>query len=205
LAKLLLVRHGQTEYNNSFMFAGSIDSPLTPAGQQQTELLRDRLAKEKIDAAVSSTMKRAMKTASTIIDGRNIKLTTYPELREMNYGKIEGMTFGEIHHCYPDVAASIEKHDCKVSFPGGEFFIDLETRTAKIAEELKSYPKEQTILVVAHGGPLRMLICKLLETEIELWWKLRIDNASLSIVDTYPEGAILSLLNDISHLSGKAG
>jgi len=195
------VRHGQTELNTSFKFAGSIDSELSPGGYKQIEKLRDRLADEKIDAVICSDLKRAKESAAIIAAGRQLELHTYPELRELNYGKLEGLTFGEIHHNYPDVSASIDKHDYLVNFPGGECFGDLEKRIGTMVVELKGYPADQTILVVTHGGPLRMLVCKLLETGVELWWRLRIDNASLTIIDMYPDGAILSLLNDVSHLN----
>jgi alpha-ribazole phosphatase len=200
MSKLLLVRHGLTELNSSFKFAGITDIEMNTTGQGQIAKLRDRLSTNKIDTVCCSDMKRAIYSAEIITKGRNIPITTYPELREMNYGQIEGMSFGEIHHCFPDVARSIEERSCQVSFPGGEGFIELEARIRKFTRELKRYNPEHTVLIVSHGGALRMLICLLLETNIDFWWHLRIDNASLSIVDNHQKGAILTLLNDVSHL-----
>ena len=89
----------------------------------------------------------------------------------------------------------------ELNFPSGESFTDLTARISRIARTLRQYPPEQTILVVGHSGPLGVLVCTLLEIDMEVWWRLRIDNASLSIVNTYPHFAILNLLNDVSHLS----
>jgi len=200
MSKLLLVRHGLTELNSSFKFAGITDIEISTLGQKQIEKLRDRLSTSKIDAVCCSDMKRTITSARIISSSRNLPMTTYPELREMNYGQIEGMSFGEIHHCFPNVARSIEDRNCQISFPGGESFIELENRIRKFTRELQRYSVEETILIVSHGGALRMLICILLETNIDIWWHLRIDNASLSIIDNHQKGAILTLLNDVSHL-----
>ena len=201
MAKLLLVRHGLTDLNAAFRFAGSLDSDLSPAGHRQIEKIRDRLVSEKIDAAFCSDLKRARVSAEIITSGRNVAIKSYSELREMNYGQVEGYTFNEINNCFPYTAASLINHDCKVKFPGGECFTDLEARVRTFAGELKQFSSGQTVLIVSHGGPLRMLVCVLLEAGLDIWWKLRIDNASLTIIETFPNTAVLNLLNDTSHLS----
>jgi alpha-ribazole phosphatase len=189
--------------NAAFRFDGSTDADMSPAGVRQIERVRDRLSGRRIDAACSSDLRRAVTSAQIITAGRNIEYNQFPELREMDYGDIEGMTFGEIHHTFPDVARSIESRDCSVSFPRGECFTDFEKRLRAFASVLEKYAPEQTVLIVAHGGALRMLLCVLLEAGLEFWWKINIDNASLSIVDTYPGGNLLTLLNDVSHLEVK--
>lgn len=85
-------------------------------------------------------------------------------------------------------------------FPGGESVDELNTRVIKFLDKLKKHSEDQTILVVAHSAPLRLIICHLLGVELWRWRQFRLDLASLSILETYPQGAILSLLNDTSHL-----
>jgi broad specificity phosphatase PhoE len=92
------------------------------------------------------------------------------------------------------------KRSINLNFPEGESLRDLGLRINKFAEVLKQCPPQQTVLVVGHSGPLGALICTLLGFGIEAFWRLYIDNASLSIVNTYPHFAILNLLNDVSHL-----
>jgi broad specificity phosphatase PhoE len=202
LAKILIVRHGLTEFNSTRKFCGITDIDMSPLGYKQIEKVRDRLAKQKIDAVFSSDLKRARISAEIITQGRNLEIKTVPELREMNYGQCETLTWDEISKDYPAVTGDMVKRSLNLNFPEGESLSDLGSRINKFAEVLKQYPAEQTILVVGHSGPLGALICTLLEFGITAFWRLYIDNASLSIVNTYTNFAILNLLNDVSHLDG---
>ena len=200
MPKLLLVRHGITEYNSNRRFAGYSDIEMSSAGYRQVEGLRDRLADEKIDAVYSSDLKRAVVTAETISSGRNVDIVTCPELREINYGDAEGLTFQEISRLYTEVAELITNFSLRLEFPGGESFEGFIARTTEFFNRLQQHIPEQTILIVSHSGPLRVLLCHLLGIDQSHWRNFRIDNASLSIVETYPQRAIISLLNDTSHL-----
>ena len=82
----------------------------------------------------------------------------------------------------------------------GESFEGFKERTSAFLGKLESHTPSETILIVSHSGPLRVLVCRLLGIDQGHWWQIRFDNASLSIVETYPQGAIINLLNDTSHL-----
>lgn len=200
MPRLFLVRHGITEFNSTRRFAGYWDGELSAEGLRQVEKLRDRLTKEKIDAIYCSDLKRALVTAEIISSGRNAEITICPELREINYGEVEGLTFEEIGHRYPELWESIINFSLELSFPGGESFKEFVARTRKFLDRLNKHSAEQTILIVAHGGPLRVLVCELLGIDQSHWRQFRFDNASLSIVETYPQREILNLFNDTSHL-----
>ncbi len=200
MSKLLLVRHGITEFNSTQRFAGYSDVELSTDGIRQVEKLRDRLAKEKIDAVFCSDLKRAVVTAEVISSGHKVRIVTCSELREINYGDAEGLTFREMGHRYPEVTEAIRNFSLEVKFPGGESFEEFIARTSTFLDRLNKYSPEQTILIVSHSGPLRVLICNLLGIDQSYWRQFRCDNASLSIVETYRQLAILSLLNDTSHL-----
>ena len=200
MARLFLVRHGITDYNSSRKFLGHTDAELSAEGFWQVEKLRDRMAKEKIDAIYSSDLKRAMSSAEVISDRHEAEIISCPELREINYGETECLTFEEIRKQYPELAEAINKFSPDLSFPGGESLQGFIARTLKFLDRLKLHAPEQKILIVSHGGPMRTLLCDLLGVGQTYWRTFRLDNASLSIVDTYPQRAILSLLNDTSHL-----
>lgn len=205
MPRLLLVRHGITETNATRKFTGQSDIDINADGYRQAEELRDRLADEKIDAVYSSDLKRAITTAGVICSPHQLEITACPEIRELNYGEAEGLTYKEISEKYPDLSEMIAKYSPVLSFPGGESFSDLTDRAGRFLEIINNHPTDQTILVVSHGGMLRTLICQLLGMDQEHWPKFRFDNASLTIVDIYPQRAILSLLNDTSHLKDKGG
>lgn len=200
MPRLLLVRHGITEFNSTRRFSGYSDPEMSTAGYEQVERLCDRLANEKIDAVYSSDLKRALVTAEVISSGREVDIVACPELREMNYGDAEGLTFQEISSRYPDVAKLIANFNLELKFPGGESFRGFIERTSKFLDRLNEHAPSESILVVAHSGPLRVLVCALLGIDQNHWRQIGCDNASLSIMSTYPQGAILSLLNDTSHL-----
>ena len=202
MSKLLLVRHGLTDFNSNRRFGGYSDIEMSPVGCRQAESLRDRLAEQRIDAVYSSDLKRALNTAEIISAGREIEVITCPELREMNYGYAEGLTFDQISELYPDVAELCLNFSLLLKFPGGEGFEEFIERTIKFVDRLKEHALEETVLVVSHNGPLRVLVCHFLGIDQQHWEQIRISNASLSIVETYPQRVVLSLMNDTSHLTG---
>jgi len=204
LSKLFLVRHGETALNSAERFCGQNDIELSVDGLGQVERLRDRLATQRIDVIYSSDLKRALVTAKTIASGRQLEIIACPELREINFGEVEGLTFAEIIQRYPEMAELWTNWNLELRFPGGESVDELDTRVTKFLKRLKAHAPEETILIVAHSAPLRLIICHLLGIELCHWRQFRLGLASLSILDTYPQGAIVSLLSDTSHL-GKEG
>ena len=201
MSRLLLVRHGETELNSAERYWGQSDVKLSALGLRQAERLHDRLAAQKIDAVYSSDLQRALATAKTIASGHRLDVTICAELREINFGKLEGLNFEEISQLFPEFTAKWKvQRNTDIEFPGGESLDQLHSRVRNFVDRLKKGKAEETVLVVAHAGVLRSLICQLMEIELRYIYQIRLDLASLSIVETYPEGAIVSLLNDTSHL-----
>jgi len=204
LTRLLLVRHGLTEYNSTRRFAGSTDIELSPLGREQVARLRERLADQRIDFVYCSNLRRARVTAEMLIEGRCLTITPCPELREVDYGECEGLTYSQIKERFPTVADGVVAPERGLEFPGGESFAAMVERINQFKERLARHAPNDTVLVVSHSGPLRSLVCSMLGVSQGCWRQLRIDNASLSIIDIYPRGTILSLLNGTSHLKGLA-
>lgn len=200
MPKILMVRHGITETNIANQFTGHTDIGLAEEGIRQAEKLGERLAGTQIDAIYSSDLKRAVLTAEAISRKHEKEISRCGELREMDYGEAEGLTYAEIKENMPEIADAIFEFDQALSFPGGESMQALISRGIKFLERLNGHGQDETILIVTHGGMLRTLLCELLEIGQENWRKFRFDNASLTIVDIYPRRTILSLLNDTSHL-----
>ncbi len=200
LSRLLLVRHGDTELNSNRRFQGYSNVELNADGCWQAKKLRDRLAAEKMDVIYSSDLRRALATAQTVASRHQLEVAPCAELREVNFGNLEGLTYDEIGRLYPEVAKLWEARSRRLKFPGGESLSEFYKRVGKFLGRLEKLAPEQTILIVAHSGPLRILMCYLLGIELWHWRQFRLDVTSLSIVETYPGIAVMSLLNDISHL-----
>ena len=200
MSRLLLVRHGETELNSAERYWGHSDVKLSPLGLRQAERLRDRLAIERIDAVYSSDLQRALATAKIIASRHQLDVITCAELREINFGKLEGLNFEEISQLFPEFAAKWRvQRSTNIEFPGGESLDQLNKRVRNFVGRLKKRKADETVLVVAHAGVLRSLICQLMGLELQHIYHIRLDLASLSILETYPTGAILTLLNDVSH------
>jgi len=200
LSRLLLVRHGDTNLDSNIRFWGKTDVELSPGGLRQAEKLRDRLATQKIDAIYASKLRRARVTAEIIASRHSLDVSTRAELAEIDFGSVEGLTFEEINRLHPELAEVLSKWNPHPRFPGGENLEDLDIRVQKFLKRLKNHQAEETVLIVAHAGTLRLMICDLLSIGLEHWRHMQVDLASLSIIKTYTQGAILSLLNDVSHL-----
>lgn len=200
MSHLLLVRHGNTKLNSAERFWGQTDVELNDAGVEQAQHLRDRLADQKIAAIYASDLKRAVRTAEIIACAHEVKIATCAELREINFGHVEGLTFEEIKQRYPELTESWLSWSLSMRFPGGESVDELDTRVRRFLTHLEKHNDDEVVLIVAHSASLRLLVCHLLGVDPQHWRQFRLDLASLSILDTYPQGAILNLLNDISHL-----
>jgi alpha-ribazole phosphatase len=200
MSRLLLVRHGATELTTNMRFQGQINTELNAEGYKQVEKLRDRLTTEKIDQIYCSDLKRAMATAEVINSRHKADITACPELREISYGEVEGMAYDDIRRLHPDVADCCVNWSTQLKFPGGESFSEFTKRVNQFTEELNKHTPEQNILIVAHGGTLRVVLCQLLGLELWRWRQFQINVASLSIVEKRSDIAILNLFNDTSHL-----
>jgi len=200
LPRLLLVRHGETELKSSERLWGHTDAKLGALGLKQAKKLRDRLASEKIDIVYSSNMQRALVTAETIASRHQLAVVTCAELHEVNFGKIEGLTISEANQRYPELAKLRMQRDLNLKYPGGDSLIEFSKRTSKFLDRLEQHTDDEIILIVAHYGVLRILICRLLDIDLRFLWQFHLDLASLSIIETNQQSAILKLLNDVSHL-----
>lgn len=200
MSRLLLVRHGNTRQNSAKRFWGKTDVELSADGVRQAEKLRDRLATQKIDTIYASKLSRARVTAEIIASRHPLNIATHAELGEIDFGQVEGLTFAEINRLHPELSEAMSQWGTRPEFPGGESLDDLDQRVQGFLKRLKQHGPEATILIVSHAGTLRLMICNLLGIGKKHWRHMQLDLASLSIVETYPQGAVLSLLNDVSHL-----
>lgn len=201
--RVFLIRHGETLWNSKMKFQGHVDIPLSDRGIEQARALAGRLADRKISAVYCSDLGRAVETARFIAEPRGLDLITLPALREMHFGRWEGLTFKEIKEEYGDLIRQWWANPLGMRVPGGEGLSDLLSRVVPAVREIvERHPGEQ-VAVVCHGGPVRCLVGTVLNMDLNKYWKVRQDNAALNILDfTDWESGIVALLNDRSHLPG---
>jgi|TARA_B110000263_G_C15260025_1_gene488398 broad specificity phosphatase PhoE len=202
MGTLLIVRHGETEWNAEGRIQGHTDIGLSEKGAEQARSLGQRLADRQIDVAYSSDLKRTSETAKLALGGRDITLNETPRLREYNKGIFEGMTLSEIQEKFPAEYPKYLEKDLSYAPEGGETTRDVSTRMASIFAEIKANHLDETVLVVSHGGVLRAAMVSLLGMPLEGNWSFVFGNCGLTMVDTYTDNAVLRLFNDTSHING---
>jgi broad specificity phosphatase PhoE len=197
---LMLVRHGETEWNVQRRYQGQSDVPLSELGRRQAEMIARRLAKSEIDAVYASDLKRAWETAQAIAEKNGLDVFSEPRLRELKFGILEGLTFDEAQERYPEmIEAWLEDFN---NTPDGAETIDLfNARIVSLLEELKSKHDEQIVLLVGHGGSLSEILRVVLELSPEKRWYLDMGNTSLSEVLIAEDYVAVNRLNDICHLT----
>ncbi len=205
MTKLLLVRHGQTLWNHIARYQGHSDIDLSDTGRNQAKLLSLRLATVSLQAVYASDLKRALDTARIIAEPHGLAVQALPQLREINFGAWEGLTFQEIEARYPDIANNWHSSPGSVRIPGGETFQELMERVYSTVQDLVNSNDSGTVAVITHGGAIRSIICALLGIDLNNLFRIRQDNAALNIIDFYDRYGILNLLNDTHHLEMEPG
>ncbi|MGI6091390.1 MAG: alpha-ribazole phosphatase [Veillonellaceae bacterium] len=203
MTKIILVRHGQTLWNVEMKYQGQTDIALTEKGLEQAQMVAKRLANESISAIYSSDLSRAFATAEIIAAKHNLQVIGVPELREISFGDWEGLTYTNINSGWPQIMDKLFTCPDEVTIPGGESFPQLRERASKALAKIAANHKDQNIVVVAHGGTIRTLICAALNIHLNYVWNIRQDNTAVSILDYYDNRIMVSLLNDTSHLNDR--
>jgi glucosyl-3-phosphoglycerate phosphatase len=173
LRRLILLRHGQTDYNVDGRMQGHIDSCLTDAGHEQAAEAAPALASLAPDRLVSSDLRRAVDTAEVVGAACGLPVKFDPRLRETHLGLWQGHTVAEIERDYPGAIATW-RSDPGWAPPEGESRIDVVARSRPVVDELDaefadSDGVSETVLLVAHGGLIAGLVTGLLELPPSAW------------------------------------
>lgn len=227
--RILLVRHGETEWNRQGKFQGQIDVPLNPRGEQQADLAGDFLAKIPIDYAFSSSMARPKQTALRILArhssfspstpsqtlqvSQTSSLEYLPQaglwvsdrLQEISHGDWEGKLESEITTEFPGQLELWQTQPELVQMPAGENLDQVWQRVAQVWQQIiTSIPPSKTALVVAHDAVNKAILCQVLGLTPKYFWTFKQGNGGVSVID-YIKGpeqpATLHCVNITSHIS----
>ncbi|MDQ5854869.1 MAG: bifunctional RNase H/acid phosphatase, partial [Actinomycetota bacterium] len=199
--RLLMLRHGQTEYSAQRRYSGRGDLPLTELGERQAAAAAARLSRmDGVAAVVSSPLLRARQTAQPVADALDVPLSVHEGLVETDFGAWEGLTFAEARQRDPDLHARWIT-DTSVAAPGGESMDAVHRRVRRVRDQLITEHADATLVIVTHVTPVKALLRMALDAGPALLHRLHLDLASLSIAEFYPDGpASVRLVNDTSHL-----
>ncbi|MFI4931253.1 MAG: histidine phosphatase family protein [Burkholderiales bacterium] len=155
MTELIVMRHGETDWNRQHRFQGHIDVPLNAAGRAQAQRLAQRLAHEVFDVVVSSDLQRARSTAELAAAGRAI--VSEPLWREQAFGVLEGLDASTIIEQHPQLWSSWLRHDADYALPGGESVRMFHARVLQALQRLVQQHSGARVAVFTHGGVLDML------------------------------------------------
>ena len=177
--RLILVRHGRTKWNAQKRYLGVTDIPLDGEGARQAERVRRKLKSEKVSKVYSSDSKRALDFAKVTF--RDCPIEKRRELREMDFGIFEGMTYSRVMKKYPALYTNWLRDPFNTTIPKGESFKDVKERVLEIFREITAINKNRTLAVVTHAGPIRIIISDILKSK--KFWDIMPDLGGINIVE----------------------
>ncbi len=182
--RIFLLRHGETDWNLEGRCQGFTDIDLNEHGIQQAAEIAQCLSKEKIDAIYSSDLKRALRTAEAIRQFHRLEVNVQHDLRELNHGQFEGLTFAQIRDSYPDFMRSWRGEPAEILIPGGERLVDVAQRAWKAMERIAwSHLAHETVVVVSHHFPIVAILCQITGTPLNLYRSFRAEPCGLHGLD----------------------
>jgi len=198
--RLLLIRHAATVWTAQERFQGQTDIPLSPHGRRQATALAQRLMAETLCGLYASDLQRAWDTARAIAAPHALPVHADPRWREMAFGRWEGLTYADIQQQDAQSLAAWERDQLHSATPGGETLLQMAQRVRVAYASILANSQDKTVGLVAHGGPLQLLLCLALGLPPQAYWQFAVSPASLSELCVYEQGAILTRLNDTHHL-----
>ena len=198
-----LARHGETQWAVEDKFNGLADTDLTEQGREQARGLAARLSTRPIAAVYCSTLRRTIETATIVAAPNGLKPLPRKTLHEVNYGVWDGMQRQAIVDQYPDLYAAWVADPAAVAPPGGETGYAALSRSMETLRQIVAHHPEQEVLIVAHKGINRLLLCDLLGMMPRSYRdRLGQQPCALNCVEWHDGEPMVTLMNDVCHVGG---
>jgi broad specificity phosphatase PhoE len=199
MTEIVLVRHGETEWNVSEVFRSRIDVELNETGLKQAGLLAEYLSSWKIDAVYSSPLKRALKTAKVIAHYHQLDVQVAPGLMDFDYGEWQGLSHQEVRDKHRELYAAWIEHPQLVKMVDGESLDEVRKRAMEMLEGvIANY--EGSVVLVSHRVVNKVLICALLGLDNSHFWNIRQDTCGITSFTCENKRLVLTRHNDTSYL-----
>ncbi len=183
MTTLILIRHGQTDWNIQERWQGQADVPLNATGIRQASEIARSLSGVNIDAIYASDLQRAQQTAQAVARMKGLPIRTDSRLREIHQGEWQGLHISEIEARYVREFQSRRENPLEVAPPGGETAFQVKERVVKALDEIIARHPGETVAVVSHGFAIAMMLVHYLEKPIEKVWELVPRNGAIILLD----------------------
>jgi len=192
--KLILVRHGDTGERFHHRYIGSTDIPLSVPGRQQMFALKKLFSHGMPTIRLCSPLTRCRETADILLEGVPGGYGIDPDLREIDFGKWENLTFSDILAKFPKDVERWVSFDPEFTFPQGESIRSFQARLNHFTAQLADAAVDSA-LVITHGGVIRFLICQLLQLEPWQYILFEVKAASVTVINICEGKGVLVGLN----------
>ena len=198
--RLVLVRHADTEPSARGRCYGSLDVGLSEHGRSQCATLAEALAPESVDAVLASPRIRAVETGNAIAAPHALGVRVDADLRELDFGELEGRTYEEIAASMPELYSEWMSNPTGVRFPGGENYAELEARALRAVASARA-EFDGTVVAVTHGGVVRAVLSDVLGVPADRIFRIAVAPASLSVVEWIDGTPTVLRVNDETYAS----
>ena len=202
MTELILVRHGETDWNRELRFQGHVDVSLNTIGLEQARRVALRLAIEPAHRIYASDLLRARQTAQPVAERLGLASVSEPGLREQSFGTVDGMRVDDIKAQHPEAWAGWLRFHEDYGMPGGETTREFHARVLDAVNRMVALHRGETLVVVTHGGVLDMIYRTARSLGLSGPRQSDIPNAGLSRVRVRDTGIDILSWADIAHLEG---
>jgi broad specificity phosphatase PhoE len=183
MTRLLLIRHGETDWNHEGRWHGQLDVPLNARGEQQAERLAELLEDQPVQAVYSSDLQRAVETARRLANDKSVPLVLDHRLREIDQGKWQGLRVADIMEMYGPEYQSGWRDSLDGGPPGGETARQVQERALQAVAEIVRRHPDETVAVVSHGFTIAMVRLHFIGLPIQEVRPLIPKNGEIAVLD----------------------
>ena len=177
MTAIVLIRHGETDWNVIGRYQGQEDPPLNQKGLEQSKLLANKMVGMELDLVYSSPLKRAEQTARIVCDVLNVPLITEPRLMEIHQGDWQNRLRTEIEEVYPEIFSKWETEPWDVTPPNGEHLSQVQMRVnSAVKNIIEKHPNER-IGVVTHRIPIALIKIQNQDLDADIVRTIQLPNA----------------------------
>lgn len=199
---IILVRHGETEWNRVERFRGRMDLELNERGRAQAQASGRALTSVSVAAVYSSPLRRALDTAAAIAVPHGLVVQPCLGLLDIDYGQWQGLTPEEVTQRYPEPCRQWLEQPHQVRIPGGEGLEEVRRRAvAAVDEALAAVPADQWAVMVSHKVICKLLLCHALGLSAAHFWQVEQDICGISRFELKEGRLVVSVTNDTCHLA----
>ena len=199
--RLIIVRHGETDWNKEKLIQGVTDIPLNETGKKQAESLAEYLHRYyAIDAIFCSPLQRAWQTAACFAGLSGLPIQKEEGLKEIHFGDWEGKTFAQIGKSHPEALAHWVNDPSRCVIPGkGESVKQVYRRFVAVARDVCEKYEGKSVLIVSHHVPCKMILAEAIGLSLEQMHGIKLENCGVNVLDIGKERSVLRRLNEMPY------